>query len=47
MKDKLRTKDFATKSEIIKWANSKDGTDYIIAIEFNILDLRWHIFYIG
>lgn len=47
MKEKLRTKTFPTKELLIKWANSKEGTDYIISINYTELDGNWHIFYIA
>lgn len=40
----LKYKDFDSKFELIDWANSTDGTDYIISILFE--NNKWLIFYI-
>lgn len=49
-KEILHSKEFQTKEELIKWANSKKGTEYIISIitepGLNPCHVTWTIFYI-
>lgn len=40
----LKQKTFTTEELLINWANSEDGTDYIISIVFD--GAEWVIFYI-
>lgn len=40
----LKEKEFDTKQDLIEWANSEDGTDYIISVIF--ADNKWTLFYI-
>lgn len=45
--EKLKFKTFKEAKDLQKWANSKDGTDWISSIHFNIMDLQWYIWYIS
>lgn len=46
--EKLKFKEFHRKEELVEWANSKTGTDYIISICQEIRQMEfWIIWYIG
>lgn len=57
-KEILREKEFANKENLIEWANSSDGTDYIISITVSYKNITisplipqktvevWTLFYI-
>jgi hypothetical protein len=42
----LREKSFITRDKLVKWANSKSGTDYIVTIIFDAKSEEWVLFYI-
>lgn len=44
--EKLQVKSFQFHKDMLEWANSEDGTDYIISIVLNQDNLNWYIFFI-
>lgn len=42
----LNFKEFKTKPELVEWANSKEGTEYIISINMDYGKDVWIIWYI-